>query len=72
MPRRNRVDYETAVKSVRKKNNRMIVRKCRYYMLQLAIDMVAIAFGRQLTTIKRSTVWSNEQYLLDEYLSDED
>ena len=66
------MEYEIAVKHVWKENNRMMVHKCRYYMLQLATDMVATVFGRELTTIGWSTVLSNEQYLSDEHMSDED
>jgi hypothetical protein len=48
MLRSNVVNYEKVVKQIRKENNLMLLRRCRYYMLQLTEEM-AIATQRELT-----------------------
>ena len=46
LPRRNMHQYELAV--AKKKNNLMILRRCRYHMLQL-VEELANATNMQLT-----------------------
>ncbi|CAL5330584.1 unnamed protein product [Camellia sinensis] len=48
MARRNVSDYEKAVSRIKKENNRMLMRRCRHFMLQLATEM-AEASNRDLT-----------------------
>ena len=64
MPRSNVVDYEKVVKQIRKENNLMLLRRCRYYMLQLAGEM-ATATQRELTPNERNNVLSYDEYLSD-------
>uniref|UniRef100_A0A2N9GHS8 Aminotransferase-like plant mobile domain-containing protein n=1 Tax=Fagus sylvatica TaxID=28930 RepID=A0A2N9GHS8_FAGSY len=64
MPRSNVVNYEKVVKQIRKENNLMLLRRCRYYMLQLAEEM-ATATQRELTPNERNNVLSYEEYLSD-------
>lgn len=71
MRRENKLDYERAVKRIRRENNRMLLRRCRYYMLQLARE-VAEASGRELTPRERSNVLANNKYLSDYDMSDEE
>ena len=69
MPRSNVVDYEKVVKQIRKENNLLLLRRCRYYMLQLAKEMV-IATQRELTPNESNNMLSYEEYLSDvKYLS---
>ena len=42
---RNKQDYESTITQVRKEDNRMLVRRQQYYMVQLATDMVQNAYG---------------------------
>ncbi|KAG5529179.1 hypothetical protein RHGRI_029759 [Rhododendron griersonianum] len=49
----------------------MLLRRCRYYMLQLARE-VAEANGRELTPRERSNVLANNKYLSDYDMSDEE
>jgi hypothetical protein len=64
MPRSNVVDYEKVVKQIHKENNLMLLRRCRYYMLQLAKEM-AIATQRELTPNEHNNVLSYDEYLFD-------
>ncbi|CAL5422041.1 unnamed protein product [Camellia sinensis] len=64
MARRNVSDYEKAVSRIKKENNRMLMRRCRHFMLQLATEM-AEASNRDLTVIERNNVLNNEKYLSD-------
>jgi hypothetical protein len=69
MPRSNVVNYEKVVKQIRKENNLLLLRRCRYYMLQLAKEM-ATATQRELTPNESNNVLSYEEYLSDvKYLS---
>ena len=61
MQLKNKEDYESVVKHVRRENNRVMVRRCRYNMSQLAANMMETAYGRELTSVERNTVLSNEQ-----------
>ncbi|CAL5415834.1 unnamed protein product [Camellia sinensis] len=71
MARRNVSDYEKAVSRIKKENNRMLIRRCRHFMLQLATEM-AEASNRDLEVIERNNVLNNEKYLSDYYMSDEE
>ena len=64
MPRRNMVDYKYVVKKIRKENNLMLLRRCRYYILKLAEEM-ATATQRELTDDERNNVLNYESYLSD-------
>ena len=64
MPRRNIVDYKYVVKKIRKENNLMLLRHCRYYMLKLVEEM-ATATQRELIDDKRNDVLNYESYLSD-------
>ncbi|KAF5934244.1 hypothetical protein HYC85_030415 [Camellia sinensis] len=56
-----------AVSRIKKENNRMLMRRCRHFMLQLAIEM-AKASNRDLTVTERNNVLNNEKYLSDYYI----
>ncbi|KAI8535910.1 hypothetical protein RHMOL_Rhmol10G0212100 [Rhododendron molle] len=71
MRHENKLDYDRAVKRIRRENNRMLLRKCRYYMLQLARE-VAEASGRELTPREHSNMLANNKYLSDDDMSDEE
>ena len=71
MPRRNMGDYELAVSRIKKENNRMLLRRCRHFMLQQAIK-IAEASNRELTVTKRNNVLTIEKYLSNYYMSDEE
>ncbi|KAI8530669.1 hypothetical protein RHMOL_Rhmol11G0077600 [Rhododendron molle] len=71
MRRKNMRDYEGAVERIRRENNRMLLRKCRYYMFQLAKE-VAETSGRKLTPRERSNVLANNKYLSDYDISNEE
>ncbi len=58
------VDYKYVVKKIRKENNLMLLRRCRYYMLKLAEEM-ATATQRELTDDERNNVLNYESYLSD-------
>ena len=71
MQRRNRAEYEVAVKRIREENNRMFIRRSRYYMLKLANNQ-ATAMGRTLTQAEVHNVVNNPAYISDNEMSDED
>ncbi|KAL7208409.1 hypothetical protein ACSBR1_030210 [Camellia fascicularis] len=71
MPRRNVGDYEEAVSRIQKENNRMLLRRCRHFMLELATE-VAEASNRELTITERNHVLHNEKYLSNYCMSDEE
>ncbi|KAH7867521.1 hypothetical protein Vadar_034452 [Vaccinium darrowii] len=71
MPRTNKHDYEAAVARIKEENNRMLMRRSRYFMLQLAIEM-AEANDRELTENEHNNALNNEKYLSDYAMSDED
>ena len=58
-----------AVSLIRKENNRMLVRRSRHYMYQLAQDSVR-ASGRELTETQEQMLLQNPKYLSDGYMSD--
>ena len=65
---KRRVDV--AVSLIRQENNRMLLRRSRYYMYHLAQDSVR-ASGRQLTKAQKRMLLQNPNYLSDDYASDE-
>ncbi|KAH7846468.1 hypothetical protein Vadar_014324 [Vaccinium darrowii] len=71
MRRTNKHEYEAAVARIKEENNRMLMRRSRYFMLQLAIEM-AEANGRELTENEHNNALNNEKYLSDYAMSDED
>ena len=71
MSRQNVGDYEEAVSRIQKENNRMLLRRCRHFMLQLATE-VAEASNRELTITERNHVLNNDKYVSDYYMSDEE
>ena len=71
MQRRNRAEYEVAVKRIREENNRMFIRRSRYYMLKLANNQ-ATAMGRTLTQAEVHNVVNNPAYISDNEMSNED
>lgn len=71
MRRENRCDYEAAVSRIKEENNRMLMRRSRYFMLQLATEM-AEASGRELTEHERNAALNNDKYKSDYDMSDED
>ena len=70
MERRDMVEYEIAVKQIRKENNRMLVRRCRYYILKLAEEQAA-ATNRTLTEHERASVLAHELYKSDDDMPNE-
>ncbi|KAL7192809.1 hypothetical protein ACSBR2_024597 [Camellia fascicularis] len=71
MRRRNMGDYEQVVNRIKKENNRMLLRRCRRFMLQLATKMAEVS-NRELTVIERNNVLNNDKYLSDYYISNEE
>ncbi|KAL7215652.1 hypothetical protein ACSBR1_027746 [Camellia fascicularis] len=71
MVKRNVGDYEKVVSRIKNENNRTLMRRCRHFMLQLAIEMTE-ASNRELTVIERNNVLNNEKYLSDYYMLDEE
>ncbi|KAL7259969.1 hypothetical protein ACSBR1_005770 [Camellia fascicularis] len=71
MRRRNVGDYEQAVNRIKKENNRMLLWRCRHFMLQLTTEM-AEASNRKLTMTERNNVLNNDKYLSDYYISYEE
>ena len=60
-----------AVSHIRLENNRMLLRRSRYYMYQLAKDSVT-ATGRELSETEKCHLLQNPNYISDEYMSDEE
>ena len=71
MQRKNQSEYERAVKRIREENNRMFIRRSRYYMLKLANNQ-ATAMGRTLTQAEVHNVVNNPAYISDNEMSNED
>lgn len=59
-----------AVEHIRMENNRMLLRRSRYYMYELAKDSVS-ASGRELSEVEKCHLLQNPKYLSDDYMSDE-
>ena len=60
-----------AVGLIREENNRMLLRRCRFYMLKLVKDSAA-ASGREMTFEEECQLLQNPNYLSDEPMSDEE
>ena len=71
MPRNGEVNCRRAVSRIRIENNRMILRRCRYHMLELAEEL-AFARGQRLTRREIQNVLTHPSYSSDNYMSDED
>lgn len=71
MPITNRHDYEADVSWIIEQNIRMLMRKSRYFMLQLAIEM-AKANDWELIENELNNALNNNKYLSDYAMSDED
>ena len=71
MQRRNRSEYEFAVNRIREENNRMCIRRSRYYLLQLTNNQVT-TMGRTLSQTEVNNVLNNPSYVSDYEMSDED
>ncbi|KAG5515802.1 hypothetical protein RHGRI_036748 [Rhododendron griersonianum] len=61
MPTTNKREYEAAVSRIKEENNKMLMRRSRYFMLQL-----------ELMENERNNALNNEKYLSDYAMSDED
>ena len=71
MERKNRFQYENALRCIREENNRMSLRRSRYYMLKLATDQ-ANAMSRTLTDNEVNNVLNNAAFVSDYEMSDEE
>ncbi|KAH7837902.1 hypothetical protein Vadar_019368 [Vaccinium darrowii] len=71
MSRTNKHEYEAAVAQIKEENNRTLMRRSQYFMLQLATEM-AEANDRELTENEHNNALNNEKYLSDYAMSDED
>ena len=60
-----------AVGLIREENNRMLLRRCRFYMLKLAKDS-ATASGREMTFEEECQLLQNPNYLSIDPMSDEE
>ncbi|KAH7855623.1 hypothetical protein Vadar_026862 [Vaccinium darrowii] len=70
MPRTNKHEYEAVVTRIKEENNRMLMHKSRYFMLQLATEM-AEASDRELKENEYNNALNNEKYLSDYAMSNE-
>ncbi|GFZ16761.1 hypothetical protein Acr_26g0000310 [Actinidia rufa] len=59
MPRQNMYEHEEAITRIKDENNRMLMRRGRYFMVQLAIEMEE-ANGRKLTPTARNKVMNQD------------
>ena len=62
LPRQNMDQYRCALAKIKKENNLMLLRRCRYHILQLAEEL-AIVTNRQLTLVECNNVLNYEDYL---------
>ena len=62
LSRRNMHQYKRAVAKIKNENNRMVLCRCKYLMLQLA-EGLAVATNRQLTSTEHNNVLNYEDYL---------
>uniref|UniRef100_A0A161ZJW7 Uncharacterized protein n=1 Tax=Daucus carota subsp. sativus TaxID=79200 RepID=A0A161ZJW7_DAUCS len=60
-----------AVELIREENHRMLLHRCRFYMLQLAKDS-ATANGREMTFEEECQLLQNPHYISDDHMSDEE
>ncbi|MCD9643940.1 hypothetical protein HAX54_031832 [Datura stramonium] len=70
MQRKNKDHYEITVKQIRKENNRILVRRCRYYILKLAVEQAQIT-NRLLSTSERASVLAHELYHSEDEMPNE-
>ncbi|KAL1831041.1 hypothetical protein ACET3Z_000692 [Daucus carota] len=66
-----RMKVIAGVEQIREENNRMLLRRCRMYMYQLARDS-ATASGREMSFEEECALLQNPNYISDFYMSDED
>ena len=64
LSRWNMHQYKRAMAKIKKENNRMILCRCKYLMLQLTEEL-AVATNRQLTLAECNNVLNYEDYLLE-------
>ena len=62
LPWQNMHQYECLVAKIKKENYLMLLRRCKYHMLQLTEEL-AVVTNRQLTPIERNNVLNYEDYL---------
>ena len=62
MPRRNMDQCRHAMAKIQKENNLMLLRRCKYHMLQL-VEELATATNRQLTPVERNNILNYEDHL---------
>ena len=62
LPRQNMDQYWCVVAKIKKENNLMLLRRCRYHILQLAEEL-AIVTNRQLTLVEYNNVLNYKGYL---------
>ena len=60
-----------AVELIREENNRMLMRRCRFYMIKLAQDS-ANASGRDMSFEEECSLLQNPNYISDYDMSDEE
>ena len=60
-----------AVKRIREENNRMFIRRSRYFLLKLATEQT-IAMGRSILKNEVAHVLNNTMYISDNEMSDEE
>ena len=65
------LQYEVAIKRIRDENNRMFIRRSRYYMLKLAVDQAG-AMCRSLNESEVRNILNNSMYISDYEMSDEE
>ena len=71
MQRRNRSEYEVAVRRIREENNQMFIRRSRFYMLKLATNQ-ANAMAMTLAETEINNILNNPSYISDYEMSDEE
>ena len=62
MPRRNMDQCRRAMAKIQKENNLMLLRRCKYHMLQL-VEELATATNRQLTPVECNNILNYEDHL---------
>ncbi|KAG5544856.1 hypothetical protein RHGRI_017347 [Rhododendron griersonianum] len=63
MPTTNKPEYEAAVSRIKEENNRMLMRRSRYFILQLATEIAKVN-QLELKENERNNALNNEKYLL--------
>ena len=62
MPWRNMDQCRRAMAKIQKENNLMLLRRCKYHMLQL-VEELATATNRQLTPVECNNILNYEDHL---------